>query len=144
MSLEYRECLNKQKIRRFDRGKILAKKELLTANGDLLRAKATFREKDYKWTTIQAYYAMFHAARALLYSRNYRERSHQCLIIAIKELYVKEKLLDYRIVEAFQRAKILRENADYYDRFSRESANSMIEKAEEFVLKVKEILNNKK
>ncbi|MBM2820712.1 MAG: hypothetical protein HW405_472 [Candidatus Berkelbacteria bacterium] len=142
MSLEYKDCLEKQKIRTFSRGKTLAKKELLTAKEDLKRAQATFKQKDYKWTTIQAYYSMFHAARALIYSKNLRERSHQCLIIAIKELFVKEKLLDYRIVEAFQRAKILRENADYYDRFSDESAIKMVEKAEEFILKAEELLNN--
>lgn len=140
MSLEYKDCLVKQKIRTFSRGKALAKKELLSANGDLKRAKATLKQKDFKWTTIQAYYSMFHAARALLYSRNLRERSHQCLIIAIKELFVKEKLLDYRIVEIFQRAKILRENADYYDRFSETAAENILEKAEEFIIRTKEIL----
>jgi uncharacterized protein (UPF0332 family) len=140
MSLEFRKCLNKQKIRKFSRGKALSRKELRTAEADFKRAKATLAAKDYKWVTIQAYYSMFHSARALLYSRNFRERSHQCLIIAIRELFVGEKLLDYRLVEAFQRAKILRENADYYDRFSKESAESILEKTREFLSKVKEIL----
>lgn len=140
MGLEYQDCLKTQKIRHFSRGKFLAEKELLTSSKDLERATATFDQKDYKWTTIQAYYAMFHAARALIYVKNLRERSHQCLIVAIRELYVKDKLLDYRIVEAFQRAKILRENADYYDRFSKEAAGNILNKAKEFNLKTNELL----
>lgn len=140
MSLEYHECLEKQKIRRFNRGRILAKKELKTAESDLKRAQATFAQKDYKWTTIQAYYSMFHSARALLYKKNLRERSHHCLAVAIKELYVTKKLLDYRLLEALERAKILRENADYYDRFSEESAGQMLNRTQDFLNAAKELV----
>ncbi|MCK4233738.1 hypothetical protein KAX75_04865 [candidate division WOR-3 bacterium] len=31
--------------------------------------------------------------RALLYAKNYRERSHYCLIVAMRTLYVEKKLL---------------------------------------------------
>jgi len=140
MSLEHDECFQKQKIRKFNRGALLAKKELKTAESDLKRAKTTFAQKDYKWTTIQAYYSMFHSARALLYKKNLRERSHHCLAVAIKELYVTKKLLDYRLLEALERAKVLRENADYYDRFSEESADQILNKAQDFLKVAKELV----
>lgn len=57
---------------------------------------------------MQCYYSVFHSARALLYVRNYRERSHHCLIVAIRALYVSEKL----------RAAALRQTIvprDFYD-----------------------------
>ena len=140
MSLEHDECFQKQKIRKFNRGALLAKKELKTAESDLKRAKTTFAQKDYKWTTIQAYYSMFHSARALLYKKNLRERSHHCLAVAIKELYVTKKLLDYRLLEALERAKVLRENADYYDRFSKESSSQILNKAQDFLNVAKELV----
>ena len=139
MGLEYKECLQKQKIRKFIRGRSLASKELRTAESDLKRAGATCKQKDYKWATIQGYYAMFHSARALLYQENFRERSHYCLIIALRELYVKTKILDASFIETLQRAKILRENADYYERFSKESAGKILDKAEEFLDQAKKI-----
>jgi len=54
---------------------------------------------------------MFHSARALLYARDYREKSHYCLIVALRHLYVDKKLLPASIVESLNRAKTLRENA---------------------------------
>lgn len=43
----------------------------------------------FKWATIQAYYSMFHAARALLYSAGYREKSHPALLTALNEIFAK-------------------------------------------------------
>ena len=62
----------------------------------------------------------------------YREKSHYCLIVAMKALFVAERLLDVTLVEAFGMAKILRENADYDNEYSKESARSLIEKAKKF------------
>ena len=98
MNPEFERCLRSQKIKVFSRGKTLAGKELKVAASDLEQAKITFKNDNYKWATIQCYYSMFHSARALLYARNYRERSHHCLIVAIRSLYVEEKLLPFFIL----------------------------------------------
>lgn len=82
---------------------------------------------------------MFHSARALLYAKSYREKSHQCLIEAIRAIYLKKGLLDYTLVEALQKAKILREEADYYGEFTKENAEYLVNKAEEFLEKTREI-----
>ena len=42
----------------------------------------------YKWATIQAYYALYHGMRALLYASGLREESHVALRVAIQEMYV--------------------------------------------------------
>ena len=107
MKAEFGECLEKGKIRQFSSGKSLVGKELETAANDLLSSQKSFLEQNYKWSTIQAYYSMFHSARALLYAKGYRERSHHCLIVALRSLYVEEKLLALKYVENLQKAKIL-------------------------------------
>lgn len=76
---------------------------------------------------------MFHSARALLYARNYRERSHHCLIVAIRALYVEEKLLPLHLIEGLQKAKTLRESADYYDQWSKTGVETILKVAEEFL-----------
>lgn len=47
--------------------------------------------------------------------------------------------LDVRLVEALLTAKALRENADYHNEFSRQSAKGLVEKAEEFLAQALEI-----
>lgn len=140
MSLEYDDCLKKGKIKPFSRGSTLSVKELDTVVFDLERAKKTYNDGDYKWATIQIYYSMFHSARALLYAKNLRERSHFCLIAAIKALYVEINQLPVYLLEGFQEAKALREDADYYNRWSRQGCEKLLKLAEEFLDKAKGII----
>jgi uncharacterized protein (UPF0332 family) len=135
MNPEYEDCLKRGKIKKFSRGKALVSKELETAGADLERARKTSKEGDYKWATIQAYYAMFHAARAMLYARNLREHSHFCLIAAIRALYVVTKEFPIKYLEAFQDAKSLREEADYHNRWSQAGCAKLLIQAQEFLKK---------
>ena len=80
---------------------------------------------------------MFHAARTLLYHKGYREKSHYCLILAMKVFYVSEGVLEMRLVESLQAAKAMREGADYENTFDVKSARALLDQAEEF-LKVAE------
>ena len=140
---KFEDCKKKGKIKRFSRGKALSSKELNLALSDYNTAEGSFKEKNYKWSTIQTYYSMFHSARALLYSNNLRERSHFCLIEAIRVLYVNKGLLGYWLIEALQKAKRLREDADYYGEFSKENAQDLLNRAKEFLEKAQDILKGK-
>ena len=142
MNEEYGDCLKKGKIKAFSRGKDLASSEIEAARSDLARAEKTFKDEDYKWTTVQLYYSMFHAARALLYSKNLREHSHFCLIQAMKELFVTKGAFPVVFIEALTEAKNLREDADYYNRWSREACEKLLKKSVEF-LKIAEKLVKK-
>ena len=133
MNSSFDECLRKGRIRDFSRGKSLTAKELKTAEKDIEEAKDTFARGKYKWSTIQSYYSMFHSGRALLYVKNYREKSHYCLIVALRALYVDKKLLPSSLIESLQRSKRLREEADYYDEWSKEGAESLLQSAEKFL-----------
>ena len=82
---------------------------------------------------VQAYYTMFHAARTLLYHKGYREKSHYCLILAMKAFYVSEGVLELRLVESLQMAKAMREGADYENTFDAKSARALVGQAEEFL-----------
>jgi uncharacterized protein (UPF0332 family) len=137
---EFNKFLESGKIIVFPRGKELIKKELAVAQSDLMDAKDSFEDQRFKWSTIQGYYAMFHAARALLYSRNYREKSHYAISVAIKALFVEENKLDIRYVRDLLNAMNLREAADYEADFSREGAEAVIKSSEEFIRKVSSIL----
>lgn len=142
MNLEFEDCLKRNKIKLFSRGKILVSKEIKLAASDLKIAKENFSRGYFRWVTVQSYYSMFHSGRALIYAKNYREKSHYCLIVAIRALYVEKRKLDFKFIEALAKAKTLRENADYYGEFTKTSAEDLIEKAGEFLEKTKEILSH--
>ncbi len=132
--------MKKSRIKGFSSGRELVQKELETAERDLMDGKEGFERGKYKWTTIQSYYSMFHSARALLYAKNYREKSHHCLVIALRHLYVETGKLPGYFVEALQKGKALREDADYYDDWSKTGAEEMLKLAENFLSKAQDIL----
>ena len=138
MTSDFKACLDKGSLRKASIAPDLASKELDLAKADLNAAKSSLKGNDSKWDTVQAYYSMFHAGRALVYKEGYRERSHACLIIALKEIY-QGKGLDVGLIDAMQEAKALRENADYVGEFSHDSAARLVEATKKFYSAAKSI-----
>src|SRR6056297_2424490 len=111
---EFDECVKKNKLVRFTRGKNIAKKKLGEAAEDIKEAVDGAGKGKYKWSTVQAYYAMFTAGNALLMNKGWREKgSHFCLMAGLKKLYIETKEIDVLYLEALQKGKILRESANY-------------------------------
>jgi len=135
-----KEAIDKRKIIDFIDGVKVSPKELKTAKEDVLAAKESFKRGSFKWATTQAYYAFFHASRALLYNKKYREKSHIYLAFAIKALYIDEGLLPEEYYDNFIQALDLREMADYKRKFSKHGAQRNIENAEQAVKLVENIL----
>lgn len=137
---EFKKCLKNRKLIKFTRAKDKVKTELKAAKEDLRNAKNFLRSRNFKYTTIAGYYSLFHAARALLYSQGFRERSHYCLKIAINELFVEEGLLDKEYLDLFDEALGLREAANYGSIYSENGAKIATEGAKRFLKAVLEIL----
>jgi len=140
MSQEFKKCLERGKIKRFSPGKKLARKELKLAEEDQKISLKSLSGGNHKWSIIQSYYSMFHSARALLYSENYREKSHFCLIEAVRTLFVETNKINVSLVESLSEAKNLREAADYYGDFSETNCSKLIKRAEEFLKAARKII----
>jgi uncharacterized protein (UPF0332 family) len=140
MRAEFRACLRRKGIAPFSAGPKLVPKELDQADHDLRAAQNSCDTGEYKWATIQAYYAMFHAARALLYAKGYREKSHYCLSVALLELYTDAGELSLSLVKDFDRAMLLRESADYRGNFSEVGAMEVINNTERFIAAARQLL----
>ncbi len=136
----YEECLSRGRIRPFPGGPEAAGAELAQAGEDLAAARTSRGTGNQKWATIQAYYSMFHTARALLYHAGYRERSHYCLQEAVREIYVSTRRLDARFLESLRLARMLRENADYYGRFSADGADRLLDEAGAFAAEAAKLM----
>jgi uncharacterized protein (UPF0332 family) len=138
--LELQRCLDKRWLVRMPEARHLAARELNVARDDLAEAEGGYKRKSYKWSTIQSYYAMFHAARSLLYSRGYREKSHYCLSVAMRHLFVAPGILDVTLIDDLDDARILREDADYRAKFSQASADYSVKAARCLIARIGELL----
>jgi len=75
---------------------------------------------------------MFHAARAGVLAKGYVEKSHYCLLVAFREFYAGDDA-GRGLAGGLERARQLRENADYLAEFTIESARAVLTVAERFV-----------
>jgi len=135
-----KRLLEERKLLKIEPDMELVLKEIEGSKYDIGRARKSLADGDFKWATVQAYYAMFHLARALLYSRGYREKSHRALLLAVRELFVKRGELEEKFIRSFEDAMDLREEADYGLEFSESGAERVIGDAEDFLSKVEQIL----
>lgn len=78
MKYQFERCKDRGKLIEIDKDLELIEKELNESRYDLNSAQRSSSREDYKWTIVQCYYSMFHAFRALIFSRGYREKSHSC------------------------------------------------------------------
>ena len=129
MSPKFQKMLAERKLMRASISKGMIEKEIEAANSDLKDSKDSLRQGKVKWATIPAYYSMFHSARALLYSKGYRERSHYALPVAIRELFGTEIGTD--LINACEEGMELRQEADYGLKFSEQGAGETLKGAVE-------------
>lgn len=127
--MNFEECIKKGLIRRDS-----------TAGRFLKSAKRTMEIEEYNVAEIAAYLAAFHATRALLYAKGYKERSHVCLGIAVRELYDDEAIREHMIT--FDRIREMRHEIQYLGREpSKEECEFAFSFASELIDLVKKALN---
>lgn len=106
--------------------------ELQIAQEDLGTAQVLLEHVLYRNTISTAYFAMFHAARALVLSRGYSETDHRCLAVAFEHFYGGSSK-GQELAHAFDRARGLREQADYTGVASKKDALDSVRVAVRFV-----------
>lgn len=118
--------------------KDLAEKEFHEADYDIERAKEALESKDYKWSIVKAYYAVFHSARGIMFLMGYREKSH----FGVGEylgILSKEGKLESRYAQDFKAAMSARQAADYNYDYSKEKAEMVVSMAEEFLERMEKL-----
>lgn len=121
------DLIRKGKLKKGTFSLEMCRKEYDVGRKDLEAAKSSFETENYKWATIQAYYAIFHGVRALIFRSGYREESHAALKLAFKELYINTGTLSHNVYVALERGMNLREMADYKENYSQSGAGNLIE-----------------
>ena len=112
----------------------------------LNEAKILLNAQEYKGTANRAYYAAFHAMRAVLILDGFDSKKHSGIIAKFRELYLKTELFDKEISNSISSLFRVRTASDYDDFYviSKQDAVFQLEKAEHIVRIIEKYLNAKK
>ncbi|MBS7250381.1 MAG: HEPN domain-containing protein [Candidatus Freyarchaeota archaeon] len=125
--------------------KELAKASLHRANKALNAAKILLDYGHLEDAISRAYYAIHHAARAILFIKGIKAKTHRGVISSFGEHIVKKEIIDKEFADILRKAFDLRQKSDYeiYAQFKKENVEEIINNAEKFISKIKEILGIK-
>ena len=129
-----------------ERARELSKYRFETSLEALSDAKIMDENERYKNTLNRAYYAIFHAIRAVNALSGFDSSKHSGVIAYFNQNYVKEGVFTKELSKIIRMASENREKADYLDFFiaSKEEAERQILRAEEFVDAIKMYLESEK
>jgi uncharacterized protein (UPF0332 family) len=121
--------------------KKLAEQEIKSSQERLEAAEILLKNGKIVDSISRAYYAMFHAARALLYLYGVEPRTHEGVIREFSRIIIEEKLMDKKFGRNLRQTFEMRESSDYRVGviFEEEDAKDVLEKAKEFVMQIKKI-----
>ena len=81
------DCLNFRLLRKISPDKGKSQRSLDIAKARIKEAEKALQLKVYTYAIVEAYTAMFHSARALLYKDGIQEKSHYAIYVYLKEKY---------------------------------------------------------
>jgi uncharacterized protein (UPF0332 family) len=112
------------------------------AENKLDHARQIFEIGLYDDAVSRAYYAMFYAARAALLTKGLDIRKHSSTAAKFSELFVATGDVEREYVRYLSQAQGARELSDYapFVKTSREGALEILEAAEAFIFRVKELI----
>ena len=125
-----------------DRLRTLSRYRYEAGEEALADARLMYEHGRYKNSLNRAYYAIFHAMRAVNCMDGFDSSKHSGVIAHFNQRYVKEGYFPRELSRIIRLASENREKADYLDFFaaSREEAEKQIDRAEEFLKEVKKYL----
>ena len=138
----FEACMKSGNLKRVPINPDMIGTELREAENDLEIAGTSFKDDNDKWAVKQSHRALMHVFRALLGMKGYEAKGVDCLKYAMDELYVREKVFTYSVLEAFEYGREIAKGNDclcVYDRNDIEellaSTRVLIESAREMVKK---------
>ena len=141
--MNFKECLLKGMIRKDKSASGRVKKSLEIAERFLSSAKKNIEIEELEMAEIASYNSIFHSARSLLFKKEYTERSHICVILALKEFYKNNHEL-IELLNTFDKIRISRHNIQYGGiLIDIEEAEFVYEFAKQFLEETKKIIKEK-
>jgi len=126
-----------------EEGILLSKDEIARSSDEIGAAGVLHNNGFYFKSIVSAYYAIFHAAKALLLLKGIDPKTHEGVERMFGLYYIKTKEFDPAVGKAIGRLMKMRQEADYYPEipFTQEDSSEAIKMAKAFLKKTKSIIN---
>ncbi|MBQ6885461.1 MAG: HEPN domain-containing protein [Clostridia bacterium] len=123
----------------------LSKARIAHAEDCLREAQLLLDGDEYKGTANRAYYAAFHALRAVLILDEFDSKKHSGIIAKFRENYLKTELFNKDVSDYISSLFRVRTASDYDDFYiiSKEESIEQLKKAEKIVEQIQEYLRTK-
>ncbi len=117
---------------------------LAKAKSALNMLSASLEKEEVEWIATTAYYARYFAFYALLQRCGISSEIHDCTLSLLKEVFVKEKIIDPTLHAELSDAKDMRTDVQYYvaQELDKEKVKASAKTAWTFVLKMEEVIEN--
>lgn len=128
-----------------NKAKELSEYRLERAKKDLETTILLYNNNDLLAANNRAYYAIFHAIRAVFALERIDFKRHKDVIAHFNQYYINTEIFPKNIGRRIVQAQKVREDSDYDDRYipSHEKTLQQIETAKELVKLVEEYINKK-
>ena len=115
------------------------------AKKDLEDAKKTLELEMYDTSANRSYYAIFHAARAILALDGQDFKKHSGVISKFQQDYIKTEIFDKTMSNIIKSAFDMRTESDYEDFYviSKDDVKTQVMEAEQFVITIEVYIKNK-
>ncbi len=115
---------------------------LKRADECLKGAKILFKEGELHGAVSRAYYAVFHTAKAILYTRGIKAKTHSGARALFGEHIIKPGIMGKEFADILRDLFNARQLSDYevYAELDRDEVQTLVTQAEKFLGAVKEIL----
>lgn len=123
----------------------ISKARIAHANDCLREAKLLLNSEEYKGAANRAYYAAFHALRAVLILDEFDSKKHSGIIAKFRENYLKTELFNRDISDYISSLFRVRSASDYDDFYIvvKDEATQQVARAEIIIAQITDFLKTK-
>lgn len=145
MRVNLSDLLKQDRVEEFESDINQIKNEIENADAKLKSAKNVLAINEWGLAHTSAYNAMLHAGRALMFSKGYRTKGrdhHETVVLFVEAVFSAKFSNQREVLSSFDKARKLRHDFTYDNAgmVSPTQAKTLVENAEAFVNKTKEIL----
>ena len=123
----------------------LSKYRLEQSKENLEEAEALFNINKFKGASNRAYYAIFHAIKAILALEQIDFKKHSSVIAYFNKTYISTGIFSKDLGKRISQSRFYREKSDYIDFYiiTREDSKEQIETAREMIEIAEDYISNK-
>jgi uncharacterized protein (UPF0332 family) len=144
MRFNLEKLLEKGLLRRIPKSRIKAQESIKASDSWLKEAENNLKNESLRSCILTSYLAMFHAARAILYSDGLREKSHFAVARYLEDKYARDGSLEKQWVKLLDHYREMRHDDQYSTSFlaTEEEAENALNSARDFTVRMRKLLES--